>query len=88
MKPLRPFPLPISIGTDICQISRVHAILAGPRRERFLRRVLAPEERRREAARLEWADAGAGAGAGGESGGRLWRVATFVAGRYVLSQSL
>ncbi|ODA76231.1 hypothetical protein RJ55_08076 [Drechmeria coniospora] len=44
MKPLRPFPLPIQVGTDICQISRVYGILRGPRRARFLDRILTPEE--------------------------------------------
>ncbi|KAK0714668.1 4'-phosphopantetheinyl transferase superfamily, partial [Lasiosphaeris hirsuta] len=38
------FPFPIHIGTDICQISRIHAILSGARGARFIRRVLAEEE--------------------------------------------
>ncbi len=44
MKPLRAFPFPLNIGTDICQISRIYGILAGPRRARFVERILAPEE--------------------------------------------
>ncbi|PFH60883.1 hypothetical protein XA68_10160 [Ophiocordyceps unilateralis] len=50
---MKPFPYAVGIGIDICQISRIGRILDGPRRGRFLCRVLAPEERRREAARLE-----------------------------------
>lgn len=44
MKPLRAFPFPINIGNDICQISRIYAILSGPRAARFVNRVLSPEE--------------------------------------------
>ncbi|PHH59205.1 hypothetical protein CDD81_3560 [Ophiocordyceps australis] len=45
MKPLRAFPLALGIGTDICQISRIHGILARGRGAGLVRRVLAPEER-------------------------------------------
>lgn len=45
MKPPRFFPFPINVGTDICQISRIQAILQGPRASRFVDRILAPEER-------------------------------------------
>ncbi|PHH82497.1 hypothetical protein CDD83_3247 [Cordyceps sp. RAO-2017] len=91
---LRPFPLPLGVGTDLCRVARVHAILAGPRRGRFLRRVLAPEER-----------AAVGDGHGGD-GGRahdghahdearqqavtetaLWRTAVFVAGRFAAKEA-
>ncbi|OAQ86706.1 hypothetical protein VFPFJ_00776 [Purpureocillium lilacinum] len=44
MKPLRAFPFPLNVGTDICQISRIYTILRGPRRARFVNRILAPEE--------------------------------------------
>ena len=44
MKPLRAFPFPLNIGTDICRISRIYTILQGPRARRFAERVLAPEE--------------------------------------------
>ncbi|OAA40844.1 holo-acyl-carrier-protein synthase [Beauveria brongniartii RCEF 3172] len=50
MKPLRAFPLPLNVGTDICQISRVYGILATPRATRFVNRILAHEERPRFAA--------------------------------------
>ncbi|KAK2135080.1 hypothetical protein NOF04DRAFT_1202814 [Fusarium oxysporum II5] len=52
MKPLRPFPFPLNIGTDICQISRIYHILSGPRALRFVNRVLAPEELAKKDARL------------------------------------
>lgn len=44
MRPLRPFPFPLNVGTDICQISRIYRILRSPRGTRFVQRVLAPEE--------------------------------------------
>lgn len=44
MRPLRPFPFPLNVGTDICQISRIYHILRSPRGTRFVQRVLAPEE--------------------------------------------
>ncbi|KAK3687364.1 hypothetical protein B0T22DRAFT_439005 [Podospora appendiculata] len=39
-----PFPSPISVGTDICRLERIRTILAGPRGEKFITRILAPEE--------------------------------------------
>jgi hypothetical protein len=53
MKPLRAFPLPIHVGTDICQISRIHAILSGPQRLRFVNRILTTDEPSRRDSRLE-----------------------------------
>ena len=50
MRPLRAFPLPLKVGTDICQISRVYDILTTPRATRFVDRILAVEERPRFAA--------------------------------------
>lgn len=50
MKPLRAFPLPLNVGTDICQISRVYSILTTYRATRFVSRVLAKEEMPRFAA--------------------------------------
>lgn len=47
MKPLRAFPLPLNVGTDICQISRVYRILKTSRATRFVNRILANEERPR-----------------------------------------
>ncbi|KAK4192426.1 hypothetical protein QBC35DRAFT_447271 [Podospora australis] len=41
-----PFPFPISVGTDICKISRIHKILSGPRAVRFIRLILTDEERK------------------------------------------
>ncbi|KAM5348363.1 hypothetical protein ACJ41O_008187 [Fusarium nematophilum] len=52
MKPLRAFPFPLNIGTDICQISRIYRILSGPRATRFVNRILSPEELARKDARL------------------------------------
>lgn len=50
-----PFPQPLRVGTDVCQVSRVYRILTSggpPRRRgaRFVERLLAPRER--ESARL------------------------------------
>jgi holo-[acyl-carrier protein] synthase len=52
MRPLRAFPFPVNIGTDVCQISRIYAILSSPRATRFVHRVLAPEEQHHAAPRL------------------------------------
>ncbi|KAK0388535.1 hypothetical protein NLU13_4778 [Sarocladium strictum] len=54
MKPLRPFPLPICVGTDICQISRVFGIVVSGRGQRFVDRILTKEEQEREGERLRW----------------------------------
>ncbi|KAH8836697.1 hypothetical protein MCOR27_001456 [Pyricularia oryzae] len=43
----RQFCFPLSLGTDICNIPRIRRILDGPQRDRFIRRVLLPEERGR-----------------------------------------
>ncbi|KAF4449486.1 hypothetical protein F53441_7256 [Fusarium austroafricanum] len=56
MKPLRAFPLPLNIGTDICQISRIYRILFSPRATRFVNRVLTPEELAKKDARLNILD--------------------------------
>jgi holo-[acyl-carrier protein] synthase len=70
MKPLRPFPLPLKIGTDICQISRIYAIISGSgggscgsstgrgRAQRFIDRVLSPEEQAADRARLRLGSGG------------------------------
>ncbi|KAL6898242.1 hypothetical protein GGI43DRAFT_408707 [Trichoderma evansii] len=52
MKPLRPFPFPLNIGTDICQISRIYGILKSPRCMRFVNRILSPEEQANKDPRL------------------------------------
>ncbi|KAH7145853.1 hypothetical protein B0J13DRAFT_329482 [Dactylonectria estremocensis] len=52
MKPMRPFPFPLNIGTDICQISRIYRVLSSPRGTRFVKRILAPEEHAVEDVRL------------------------------------
>ncbi|RFU77941.1 holo-acyl-carrier- synthase [Trichoderma arundinaceum] len=52
MKPLRPFPFPLNIGTDICQISRIYRILRSPRGTRFVNRIFSPEEQARKDPRL------------------------------------
>jgi holo-[acyl-carrier protein] synthase len=53
MKPLLPFPIPLNIGTDICQISRIYGILNSPRATRFVHRILAPDEKSRNDPRLQ-----------------------------------
>lgn len=52
MKPLRAFPFPLNIGTDICQISRIYGILNSPRAARFVDRILSPEEQSWNESRL------------------------------------
>jgi holo-[acyl-carrier protein] synthase len=79
---LRPFPFPINIGTDICQISRIYTILNSPRRARFVNRILAPEELARHGSRLNWSESGV-RGDDEVKGSELWKTAAFVAGRCV-----
>ncbi|KAM4056675.1 4'-phosphopantetheinyl transferase superfamily protein [Hirsutella rhossiliensis] len=96
MRPLRAFPLALSVGTDICHIARIHAILRGPRRGRFVRRILAPEELAAADDRLPGltAEGGlvAGDGDGDGDGGAvrktgLWKMAVFVAGRFAAKEA-
>ncbi|KAF4333809.1 holo-acyl-carrier synthase [Fusarium beomiforme] len=56
MKPLRAFPFPLNIGTDICQISRIYYILSSPRALRFVNRILSSEERAKKDVRLNVLD--------------------------------
>ena len=56
MKPLRPFPFPLNIGTDICRISRIYAILRSSRGPRFVDRIFSPEEQARKDGRLQCLD--------------------------------
>ncbi|TWU76395.1 hypothetical protein ED733_006646 [Metarhizium rileyi] len=89
---LRPFPFPINVGTDICQISRIYNILSSPRRIRFVNRVLAPEEVVRHDSRLKWPAAslkGDGDSERPRSDGQtdLWHTAAFVAGRFAAKEA-
>src|SRR5262245_10554405 len=91
----RAFPLPLAIGTDICQISRIYRILAGPRGPRFVSRVLSVEEqavpvgrstllgllKARSSLRRTAHDAPVRAADAGDPA--LLKAATFMAGRYV-----
>ena len=43
---MRKFPFALSLGTDICHISRIHKILESSRGARFVQRILNDEERR------------------------------------------
>lgn len=93
MKPLRAFPFALNVGTDICQISRIHGILSGPRRARFVNRILAPEELAQRDPRLDLPGLGGDFTAApketarrddGEAAVRetpLWKAAAFLAGR-------
>lgn len=95
MPPTSSFPLPITVGTDICQISRVLGLLTSRRGDRFVERILAPEERgSRVAAALLQSYAGdAGSRWKGLRDAKmdvaslkreepeLWKGATFIAGR-------
>lgn len=96
MKPLRAFPFPLNVGTDICHIAHIYDILRGPRAARLVGRILTEGERRHAASRLaplSWtttttttANAGMqGDGAGRDAVGKrdpdVWKMAAFVAGR-------
>jgi hypothetical protein len=41
----RPFPLPISVGTDICHVYRILKIIKNTQRDSFIRRILTEGER-------------------------------------------
>ncbi|KAI6382363.1 hypothetical protein MCOR25_000662 [Pyricularia grisea] len=80
----RQFPFPLSLGTDICNIPRIRRILDGPQRDRFIRRVLLPEERGRVYNYLNTTPAQASAPAAAKNSdeelGRR-KAAEFMAGR-------
>ncbi|KAG5948795.1 hypothetical protein E4U60_000870 [Claviceps pazoutovae] len=97
--PLRPFPFPIHVGTDICQISRIYAILNSPRRRRFIHRVLAPEEVAQhgtrlgedipgEAAKSDRDGTRTGNEKGDVKGSALWKTAAFLAGRFAAKEAV
>ncbi|RDA82785.1 hypothetical protein CP532_0849 [Ophiocordyceps camponoti-leonardi (nom. inval.)] len=75
---MKPFPLGLAIGTDICQISRVGRILAGPRRGRFLGRILTAGEREAAEARMRLRPGGTG----------CREEASFVAGRFAAKEAV
>jgi holo-[acyl-carrier protein] synthase len=102
MRPLRAFPFPVNIGTDVCQISRIYAILSGPRATRFVHRVLAPEEQHHAAPRLaslspkttttrqlrgHVSDAGVKGEGQPQRDPELWKTAAFVAGRFAAKEA-
>ncbi len=90
-----PFPFPLHIGTDVCRIARIHAILRTPRATRFIRRVLNEEEllRPRDAIAKILEPKGAALLDGGHAHNKatdrgegfqnspLWDAAVFMAGR-------
>jgi holo-[acyl-carrier protein] synthase len=85
-----PFPLALHVGTDICHIARVHAILSSPRGPRFIRRVFSREELERPRAVVARILEGGGPGAAAQAGAGadalsppVWDAAVFVAGRCV-----
>ncbi|OAA81359.1 4'-phosphopantetheinyl transferase [Akanthomyces lecanii RCEF 1005] len=101
MKPLRAFPLPLNVGTDICQISRVYGILKTPRATRFVNRILAHEERPRFgalASALPLMPKPESLRARGDDGGHHhealsardpdgWKAAAFLAGRFAAKEA-
>lgn len=98
MRPLRAFPLPINVGTDICQISRIYRILEGPRAARFVDRILGPHERATAASRLLPLRTGGNrsslasssvstARSGGPRDDELWKTAAFIAGRFAAKEA-
>ncbi|KJZ79787.1 hypothetical protein HIM_00501 [Hirsutella minnesotensis 3608] len=86
MRRLRPFALPLGVGTDICRISRIYGILDGPRRERFVRRILAPEELARDGSRIA-VDGTEGRNGGERRDPALWKMAVFMAGRFAAKEA-
>ena len=91
-----PFPFPLHVGTDVCHIARIHAILNTPRAPRFIRRILAQEElaRPRQAiARIIAPGTPTPVGGGARSrpadetadpqASPTWDAAVFMSGRYV-----
>ncbi|OAA61315.1 4'-phosphopantetheinyl transferase [Cordyceps fumosorosea ARSEF 2679] len=88
MKPLRAFPLPLNVGTDICQISRIYNILTTPRATRFVERVLAREERPRLASLAGTLPlTGAGGCDPSTRDPEGWKVAAFMAGRFAAKEA-
>lgn len=87
--PLRPFPFPLNVGTDICRISRIYGILNSPRRLRFINRILAPQEVTQHDSRLRWNTGGLASSeeTGGVQDTELWKTAAFVAGRFAAKEA-
>ena len=94
-----PFPFPLHVGTDVCNIARIHAILNGPRAPRFIRRILAQEELARPRKPIaKILESGASAPLSGSTRSRTaderanlqasptWDAAVFLSGRYVALQ--
>jgi holo-[acyl-carrier protein] synthase len=87
----KPFPFPITVGTDICQISRIFRVLASARGSRFVDRILTPSERAASAVLRDGKLKPALLQAGDLDGGswadlkraepQLWKKAQFMAGR-------
>ncbi|TLS28343.1 hypothetical protein PpBr36_00973 [Pyricularia pennisetigena] len=88
----RQFRFPLSLGTDICNIPRIRRILDGPQRDRFIRRVLLPEERGRVYNYLNTTTPGqapsqaAAKGSDVELGRR--KAAEFMAGRFAAKEAV
>lgn len=99
MKPLRPFPLPLNIGTDICHIARIYDILQKPGGGGLVRRILTEGERQRASARLaplsrvtptSTTTPRLGHVTRRQQQGRdpaLWETAAFVAGRFAAKEA-
>ncbi|GJN80984.1 hypothetical protein PLIIFM63780_004514 [Purpureocillium lilacinum] len=102
MKPLRAFPFPLNVGTDICQISRIYTILRGPRRARFVNRILAPEELAQRDPRLAFLAGVGTTKSSSQTSAReaakhdaevalretpLWKSAAFLAGRFAAKEA-
>lgn len=87
----KPFPIPMTVGTDICQISRIFRVLASARGPRFVDRILTPGERAmsavmrkgevRAASLSEDSIRGAAWEALKRTEPELWKKAQFMAGR-------
>ncbi|KAF7561430.1 hypothetical protein G7046_g2723 [Stylonectria norvegica] len=86
MKPLLPFPFPIHIGTDICQISRIYTVLSSPRANRFVARILRPEERAVNQSRLQILKRGVETYKVPRDP-ELWSCASFIAGRFAAKEA-
>ncbi|GJC79104.1 4'-phosphopantetheinyl transferase B, mitochondrial [Colletotrichum liriopes] len=92
----RPFPFPLNIGTDICQVSRIYRLLASDRGARFLQRVFTKDERALVPADPPSAHTSTTKPETSQDGDfqalkkhnpLLWKKATFVAGRFAAKEA-
>ncbi|KAH6672788.1 hypothetical protein F5X68DRAFT_215025 [Plectosphaerella plurivora] len=94
----KPFPFPLNVGTDICQISRIFRVLASPRGSRFVDRILTPSERSASVALRDGLLKPISLRPGELDSGswtdlknaepQLWKKAQFMAGRFAVKEAV